>query len=364
MQDQPKPLSPAGGVQAQAGRRGGEQPPGIVFDCDMGRNIDAALAAAMLYNLGAKGRVIAVGVSSGNLPAAAFCDALSRFYSGDPVAASTGAREILPVGLPEDGARPGDSPMVTAPLAMKKADGSLAFPSGVHDLTDTADVRVLFRNALSTQKDGEGVVVLAGPASDLVRAFTLQGARDVIASKVGVLVMAAGAYPEGPADPRIRTNIAAARQLLAQWPSPIVAVGTEVGLAMPYPARSIESDFAWSPAHPVVEAYRAFRPMPYDAPAQALAAVLYAANQKEDYFKLSEPGTIDVLDDGRTRFSRSPGGKHRYLIADLAQKERVVKAFTELASAKPAPSGGRGFRRPVAPAAAAEPPKPGGRNLE
>jgi hypothetical protein len=85
--------------------------------------------------------------------------------------------------------------------------------------------------------------------------------------------------------------------------------------------------------------------MPYDASAQAMAAVLYAANQKEDYFKMSEPGTIEVPDDGRTRFSPSAAGKHRYLIADPAQKDRVVKAFTELASAKPAPTGGRGFRK-------------------
>jgi len=205
--------------------------------------------------------------------------------------------------------------------------------------------------------------VLAGPATNLVRAFTLNGAGDVIAAKVGLLVMAAGAYPQGPADPRIKADIPAARRLLAHWPSPIVAAGTELGNAMPYPAGSIESDFSWSPAHPLVEAYRAFRPMPYDAPGQATAAVLYAANQKEGYFRLSEPGTIEVLDDGRTRFSPSAAGKHRYLIADPSQRDRVVKALTELASAKPTPPAGRGFRnQPANPAAAAAPPKPGDRN--
>ena len=51
-------------------------------------------------------------------------------------------------------------------LGLKKADGSLAFITGVKDITDTADVRVLFRNALLTQKDGEGMVVLAGPATN------------------------------------------------------------------------------------------------------------------------------------------------------------------------------------------------------
>ena len=43
-------------------------------------------------------------------------------------------------------------------------------------------------------------------------------------------------------------------------------VGAEVGEALPYPGASIESDLSWSTAHPVGDAYRAFKPMPYDAP--------------------------------------------------------------------------------------------------
>jgi hypothetical protein len=53
------------------------------------------------------------------------------------------------------------------------------------------------------------------------------------------------------------------------------------------------------------------------------------------------------------RFATSASGKHRYLMVDLAQKERVLKAFTTLASAKPAPSMGRGGRRGIAAGAAA-----------
>ena len=89
-----------------------------------------------------------------------------------------------------------------------------------------------------------------------------------------------------------------------------------MGDALPYPGASIEKDFAWAPAHPVVDAYRALKPMPYDAPAAALAAVLYAVHPDDGYFKLSDPGTISVLDDGRTRFTPAADGKHRYLIVD------------------------------------------------
>src|SRR5207248_2813372 len=97
--------------------------------------------------------------------------------------------------------------------------------------------------------------------------------------------------------------IAAARKLLAEWPTPVFAAGREIGDALLFSATSIEKDFAWSPAHPVVEAYRAFKAMPYDAPTWDMAPVLYSVRPQEGYFKLSDPGTISVLDDGRTNFS-------------------------------------------------------------
>jgi len=74
----------------------------------------------------------------------------------------------------------------------------------------------------------------------------------------------------------------------------------------------------------------------------------------DGYFKLSEPGTISVLDDGRTQFTAAAGGKHRYLIVDPAQKDRVIKLYKDMVAAPPAPRPGRGGRgNPAAAAAAA-----------
>jgi hypothetical protein len=75
--------------------------------------------------------------------------------------------------------------------------------------------------------------------------------------------------------------------------------------------------------------------MPFDAPVWAMNSSLYAVRPQEGYFKVSDPGTITVLEDGRTTFTPSASGKHRYLIFDPAQKERIVKTYTEIASAKP-----------------------------
>ena len=49
-----------------------------------------------------------------------------------------------------------------------------------------------------------------------------------------------------------------------------------------------------------------------------------------------------VLDDGRTQFTPAADGKHRYLIVDPAQKERVIELYTAMVSAQPAPRPGRG----------------------
>jgi hypothetical protein len=51
-----------------------------------------------------------------------------------------------------------------------------------------------------------------------------------------------------------------------------------------------------------------------------------------------------VLNDGSTKFSELPGGKHRYLILDPSQKENIIKTYTEIVSAKPVPRQPR--RRP------------------
>ena len=55
----------------------------IIYDSDFGRDIDAVLALAVLSNLGAKGTLAAIAVSNSSLEAAAFCDAVSRFYAGE-----------------------------------------------------------------------------------------------------------------------------------------------------------------------------------------------------------------------------------------------------------------------------------------
>lgn len=334
--------------------RGTVRPPlGIAFEGDLGQRIDAVLAVSMLYGLAAKGeaRNIALCVSRTSIPTAQMADAIAGVYTARPVGGSA------MIGMPETGPAAPSAPLATAVLSRKNPEGTPAYSSNIARVLDTADNAVLIRNMLLAQNDQNAAIVVAGPLTGLARLVSLYGAKPQIATKCRLLVVAVGGFPTGQPDPSLTTDIAAARTLFAEWPTPIVAVGAEVGVALPYPGATIDKDFVWSQApHPVVDAYRSVKPVPYDAPASALAAMLYAAHEDDNYFTRSDPGTIRVLDDGRTEFVASANGKHRYLIADAAQAERVTKFYKDMVTAMPAPRGGRGRGGP--PPAAVAPPQP------
>ena len=331
----------------QGGRGAARPPVGIALDGDFANRLDALLAVAMLNGLTAKteARRISLSVSRPSLTSAQLADVVATFYRGRPAGGPTGGVGAITegmLGMPEGPAPSDDTAALAAVLSKKTPEGTALYPSPIAGLVNTAESAVLIRNLLLAQHDGNAAIVLAGPATGVVRLLGLYRSGPQITTKCRELVVAAGAFAAGPPDATIKQDVAAARKLFAEWPTPIVAVGSEVGEALPYPGVSIDKDFTWAPAHPLVDAYRAAKPMPYDAPAPALAAVLRAVHPDAGYFTLSPPGTIAVLDDGRTRFTPAADGKHRYLIVDPAQKERITTLYTAMVTAPPAPRPGRG----------------------
>jgi inosine-uridine nucleoside N-ribohydrolase len=284
-------------------------------------------------------------MSRPNLAVAGFADAVERFYHGP----AGNFSQLPPIGMRTEGSPGETSAAFTAPFQKKNADGAPVYKNEVKSVIETGDPCTLLRNYLEAQYDQNAFFVLAGPATNLAAALDFPGISDLIAAKIKFLVVSAGSFPNGPADARIKADIAAAKKVFADWPTPIVACGREVSADLPFPGASIDKEFAQAVHdNPVADAYRAYQTMPYDAPSADMAAALYAGRPQEGYFKLSNPGAISVHDDGRTSFSASDKGKHKYLIADPAQKEKILKTYVELASAKPVPP--RRFK----PAAAAD----------
>ena len=316
-------------------QRGAEKPAaGVFFDTDFS-TIDSVLAVGLLYGLQGKNdcRVAIVTVSRPNLAVVGFADAVERFYR-EPAG---NFAQVPPVGMITTGSAGETPPAFVEPFRKKKPDGALVYRNQVRSVIDTGDPNTLIRNYLEAQYDGNAIFVLSGPATNLAAALTFPGLKEMIAAKVERLVIAGGAFPSGAPEAHIGADIPAARRVFAEWPTPIVASGYEIGAGLDFPGASIDKEFSAVPDNPVADAYRAWRTMPYDAPSWAMAASLYAVRPNEGYFKLSGPGTIHVHDDRRTSFTASDQGRHQYLVNLPEQKDRILQAYVELASAKPVP---------------------------
>ena len=256
----------------------GKQPVGIVFLTAMNRP-DAALAIAALYGYEGKreARLTAVGVSESGLGAAIYCDILVNFCLGRG-GQGPNSNRFLPVGLVATDPLPADPAMVK--VAVDKAD----YKRGIRRVADTSEMAAMFRNALTGVQAANSVVILSSSAAALERSLALAGTRESVAAKVRFLVVTE----------RALTDAASLARVLAIWPTEIVYCDQAAADAVLFPATSIETDFAWAPAHPVADVYRAYQPMPYDAPALDLAAALYAAHPDSPFFTLSDPGVLQV----------------------------------------------------------------------
>jgi hypothetical protein len=283
---------------------GGQQPIGVVYITTMDRP-DAALALAQLYGFQGKreSRIGSICVTGSGLQAAVYCDILNRFYTPGP---PRNANQSLPIGLAAANPLPPDPPMVRIAI-----DGK--YDRTIRKVSDTSLAEAVIRNGVIF--NAEAVMVLSAPATYLARSLDLQGVKQLYKERVKRLVIV-----ETGATAR---DAVALKKVIDEFPSPIVFCKPEIGESLPFPGARMEKDFAWAPSHPVVDAYRAWKPMPYDAPSHDLAATWYAVHPTDGFF---------TVEDRQLR-----------LVAD--KKDALIEKFVEYAAAKP-PTPQQRFRPP------------------
>lgn len=296
----------------------------VIFDTDMGNDVDDALALAMLHALESRGecRLLGVTVTKDNPWAAVYVDLVNTFYG----------RGQIPVGMVKGGVTPESSPMIQAPAERRRADGTLVYPRRLASGAEAVEAVALLRRLLAAAQDGSVVIVQVGFSTNLARLLDAPADLELVKRKVKLLSVMAGNFVQPKPEFNVQKDTASARKLFDQWPGEIVASGFEIGEAMKFPAARIEKDFAWAADHPVVDAYRAYMKMPYDRQTWDLTAVLYGVRPGGGYFGLSAPGRITADDAGRTSFRPEAAGKHRYLVLTEAQRARTLECMVGLAS--------------------------------
>lgn len=308
-----------------------QQPVPVIFDTDMGNDIDDALALSMLHALESRkeSHLLAVTITKDHPKTVPFIEIINNLYG----------RKNIPIGMLKDGMTKEEGKFLGAVVDQKLPNGKFAYPrSGKSE-----EAISLLRRVLSQAQDGSVVMIQVGFSTNLARLldsspdkFSSLNGMDLVRKKCKLMSIMAGQFPPAKnAEYNVRIDIPAAKKLYANWPTPIVFSGFEIGLAMKFPASRIESDFSWVPKNPIVEAYRAYMKMPYDRPTWDLTSVLYAIRPDHGYFSLSPAGEVTVDDAGHTPFKETPTGKHRYLIIDEAQKIKTLEAMIQLASEPP-----------------------------
>ena len=317
------------------------EPVRLIFDTDMGNDVDDLMALGMIHNLQRRGTVnlLAVTITKDHPQAAAFVDAVNTLY-GYP---------DTPIGVVRDGAAK-EAGKFNLLADAKNPDGSFRYPHDLLSGNDAPEAVGLIRQVLAAQPDNSVAIAQVGFFTNLARLLDSKpdansplNGRDLIKQKVKVLSIMAGAFQTVQFNTRhleynVKLDVPAAQKLAKEWPTPMVWSGYEIGVAAAFPHVVIEQDLNYVPHHPLKEAYYLYNPPPHDRPTWDPTAVLYAVLPDRGYFELSPSGTVVVEDDAATWFRPSKDGKgnHRFLVMSPEQTARVREVIVQLSCAPPA----------------------------
>ena len=317
-------------VEAAAAR----EPVPVIFDTDMGNDVDDVLALAMLHALQSRGecRLLAVTISKDSAYAVAFVDLINTFYG----------RDEIPIGRVTNGKTPEPGRFLKAVAEERDEHGALLYPRRLGADAAVPEAVALLRKTLAAQPDGSVVLVQVGFFTNLARLldsppdeFSPLAGRELVARKVKLLSAMAGRFFDKHGEYNVYIDAPASQLLCRNWPTPIYFSPWELGENIKYPATSIERDYAYVPHHPVPDAYRRYEKFPYDRPTWDLTSVLYAVRPEQNYFTISEAGQVTVDAKGRTQFAPALQGRHFILSATPEQKQRILETMIQLSSQSP-----------------------------
>lgn len=309
----------------------------FIMETDIGNDVDDALAMDLLYKYLDAGKInlMAVSINKEGTAPAEYVDILNTWY---------GYPEI-PIGVIRSGADCEDDAInyAKAVVNMKDSTGAPAFARSLKEYDTLPDAHILYRKLLAGAEDESVVIASVGFSTNLIRLLDTQAdeysglsGKELVAKKVKLLVTMAGDIE----DPNLHEynvvkDIPAAKIIFEEWPTPVVTSPFEVGIKIQYPGSSIENDFSWAGLHPVVEAYKAYQPMPYDRPTWDPTAILYAV-EGGGWFTVSPAGNITVTEEGSTLFTPDENGTRRYLSINQDQADSVKAHFIEMITSVPA----------------------------
>ncbi|MBR5627387.1 MAG: nucleoside hydrolase [Thermoguttaceae bacterium] len=321
-----------------------ETPVKIIFDTDIGGDIDDTFALALIHRFCDRGKCELLGVTLTNttLESAQFVAAVNAVNN----------RPEIPVGITLPTAK--DDSYSSATLSQTLADGSPEYPVPEGFLPENP-VRLL-RRLLCDAKDHEVVIVQVGMSTNL--AALLDSPADDLSpmtgyelaeKKVRLVSIMGGSFVFGDTEPsyrdisewNIKCDIPAAQKLARMWPGRIVYSGYETGNRILMSPVNLINDYNTTPAAKILHdafghwtaknTQEGFR---HQRPTWDLTSVFFVVRPEDGrgYYTLSEPGTVDFTDEGLSSFQPDPNGRHQVFLTTPETRIRVQEAFVNLCS--------------------------------
>jgi inosine-uridine nucleoside N-ribohydrolase len=261
----------------------------VIFETDMGNDIDDVLALDMLYKYQDAGivNIAAISNNKGNIYSIPFIDLLNRWY-GYP---------NIPLGnVQNTKVREGKKTSYVEYVSnLKNEKESSLFEKQFNQSSAVQGSVEMYRKVLSAQPDQSVIIISVGFLTNLSRLIN------------------------SPADKYSPLN---GKELISKKVKFMSLMGGD------FRAEN-------TPAHPLKYAYEYYSAMPYDRPTWDLTSVLYAVEPLKRYFTVSKAGFINTDDKGATFFNKAKKGNRYILTADKKQQERMLLRFTELVKQKP-----------------------------
>jgi hypothetical protein len=299
-----------GGIPSTAGA------PGIIFDTDMGPDIDDAGALAILHAMADNGEANVLGVmistSNGSGSAAiGFIDQVNTYYN----------RPNTPIGIWKDGYFGGGNTFTGTVYENE------AFPRDLDDSQDSVpDAADLYREILASQADGSVVVVCVGFLNNLKKLldsgpdeFSDLSGVELVAQKVAFLSDMGGAYPSGN-EFNFYTQVTGGttQAVVDTWPTPAIYSGFEIGVDI----NTSPTVGGTSEDSPVLAAYIAHSGGGLRS-SWDLTSTLIAVRGIGDLWDLESVGSNAVEADGSNAWQAEPDAEQSYL------KKKVDDAVVE-----------------------------------
>jgi len=148
------------------------------------------------------------------------------------------------------------------------------------------------------------------------------------------LLCVAGEPIRSPLEFKLQERCVRSKKAVAEWPAPIVRLGTETATHLKFPAASIETEFSLVAAIPSWMRIVPTSQCPTMPRRQTWRQTVRGASRR-CLFNFRPRHHYDIR-RRKDKFTPSSTGRHRYPDFLSAQEEKLSKSFTELASAKPA----------------------------